>query len=85
MEDFDFVRRLEAMGHTVCIENPALVTSIRRFRGRRRIWIVLGWLYIHLLYYVGASPRWMANFYDSERKNERNGAPIMRSINTRRS
>lgn len=85
MEDFDFVRRLESKGSTVCIDEPALVTSIRRFRGRRRIWIIIGWLYIHFLYYVGASPRWMVKSYDSERKKERAGVPIMGLVKNRKS
>ena len=36
MEDLDFVRRLERFGETCCIEDPPLITSSRRFDGRRR-------------------------------------------------
>src|SRR5262249_23766138 len=35
MEDLDFVRRLERFGQTCCIEDPPLITSSRRFDGRR--------------------------------------------------
>ena len=56
MEDYDFVRRLERSGPTRCIEDPPLVTSSRRFEGRRPLGIVLGWIEIHALFYLGASP-----------------------------
>jgi rSAM/selenodomain-associated transferase 2 len=40
MEDYDFTRRLERHGPTLCIEQPPLVTSSRKFRGRHPIAIV---------------------------------------------
>jgi len=66
MEDYDFVRRLERLGETCCIEEPPLVTSSRRFRGRRPAAIVWGWIRIHLLYHFGTSPDRLARLYDSE-------------------
>jgi len=71
MEDYDFVRRLERAGPTRCIDTPALVTSSRRFRGRGKWSIIRGWLWIHLLYYLGISPKMMAWFYDSSRRHQR--------------
>ncbi len=68
MEDYDFVRRMEASGPTCMIEDPPLVTSSRRFEGRRPAAIVCGWLKIHLLYYLGVSPERLARMYDSERR-----------------
>ena len=68
MEDFEFVRRLERFGETICIDDPPLITSSRRFHGRHPIAIVWGWLKIHALYYLGVSPRWLARLYDSERR-----------------
>lgn len=68
MEDFEFVRRMEAHGKTICIGDPPLITSSRRFHNRRPIGIVIGWLKIHALYYLGVSPRWLARLYDSERR-----------------
>lgn len=64
MEDYDFARRLERFGKTCSIDEPALVTSSRRFNGRGFIGIVLGWLRIHLLYSLGVSPRRLARLYD---------------------
>lgn len=63
MEDFDFNRRLERAGPTLCIADPALVTSSRKFRGRSPVSIVAGWLVIHALYYLGVSPKRLAAFY----------------------
>ncbi len=67
MEDFDLVRRMERFGETVCIAEPPLVTSSRRFAGRHPVAIVYGWLKIHALYYLGISPARLARIYDSER------------------
>lgn len=68
MEDYDFVRRLERAGETLCIGDPPLITSSRRFRGRRPAMIVLGWLWIHALYLLGVPPDRLARLYDSERR-----------------
>lgn len=68
MEDFDLVRRLENRGATVCIAEPPLVTSSRRFAGRHPVAIVYGWLKIHALFYLGLSPDRLAKIYDSERR-----------------
>ncbi len=63
MEDYDFNRRLERAGTTLCINEPALVTSSRKFRGRRPAAIVAGWLLIHAAYYLGISPKRLARYY----------------------
>jgi rSAM/selenodomain-associated transferase 2 len=68
MEDYDFNRRLERAGPTCCIDRPPLVTSSRRFAGRRPVAIVYGWLKIHALYHLGVSPRRLAALYDSSRR-----------------
>lgn len=68
MEDYDFVRRMERTGKTVCITDPPLVTSSRRFAGRRPLRIVLGWIAIHALFYARVPPRQLARLYDSERR-----------------
>lgn len=71
MEDYDFNRRLEKAGTTCCIEDPPLVTSARRFRGRHPVRIVAGWLVIHLLFHLGVSPDRLARLYDSGRARKR--------------
>ena len=67
MEDFDFVRRMERFGRTVCIVDPPLVTSSRRFEDRNSVAIVFGWLRIHALYHLGVSPERLAAIYYSRR------------------
>ena len=71
MEDYDLVKRMEAVGFTLCIQDPPLMSSSRRFHGRHPIGIFLGWLKIHLLYACGMSPQRLARLYDSERCRER--------------
>ncbi len=71
MEDYDFVRRLEASGRTCCIGTPPLVTSSRRFAGRRPLAIVLGWLEIHLLFHLGVPPQVLARRYERQRRRRR--------------
>ena len=68
MEDYDFSRRLERFGPTCCIEEAALVSSSRRFAGRRPLAIVAGWLWLHALYHLGVSPEYLARLYRSARR-----------------
>lgn len=63
MEDFDFVRRMERFGKTMCIKDPPLVTSSRRFENRNLIGVVFSWLKIHILYRLGVSPKRLAEIY----------------------
>ena len=63
MEDFDFNRRLERVGMTCCIEELPLVTSSRKFEGRRPLGIIWGWLMIHALYYLKIPPDRLARLY----------------------
>ncbi len=65
MEDFDFVRRMERAGRTICVKSPPLFTSSRRFHNRHPIAIVGGWVVIHVLYFIGVSPERLARLYRS--------------------
>lgn len=67
MEDYDFVCKMEAAGPTLCIEDPPLITSGRRFEGRSRLNIICGWLRIHALYALGSAPQRLSRIYDSLR------------------
>lgn len=73
MEDYDFTRRLERRGRTVCVAEPAVITSSRRFAGRSPVAIVLQWLYLHALYHLGTSPALLARLYDSDRRRRAGG------------
>lgn len=68
MEDYDFSRRLERAGPTCCLREAALVSSSRRFRGRRPVAIFLGWLWLHALFHLGVSPERLARLYRSARR-----------------
>lgn len=63
MEDYDLVRRLERSGPTICIDDPPLITSSRKFEGRSSVAIIWGWLKIHALYHLGISPERLARIY----------------------
>lgn len=65
MEDYEFSRRLNRLGRTVCIAEPSLTTSARRFEGRRPYRIVAGWLAIHALYFCRVPPALLARLYKS--------------------
>jgi len=70
MEDFDLVRRMEKYGETCSIDEPGLITSSRRFYGRRKWQIIFGWIKIHLFYYLGLGGEMMARQYDSVRARQ---------------
>lgn len=70
MEDYDLVKRMEKIGPTCNIKNPTLITSSRRFYGRSKWSIILGWVKIHFLYYLGFNDDYLAKAYDSERTKE---------------
>lgn len=65
MEDYDFVCRLEAHGETICIAKPPIITSSRRFSGRRPWRIYTQWLWLHTLYYLRVPPGYLARSYRS--------------------
>jgi rSAM/selenodomain-associated transferase 2 len=71
MEDLDFVRRLERFGRTCCIREPALITSSRRFEGRRALAIVRGWVQLHVLFWLGISPERLARIYQNHAPRDR--------------
>lgn len=65
MEDFNFVRRMERAGPTVCIDEPPIITSARRFEGRTWPNIIWGWIKIHLLYALQVSPQRLSRMYEN--------------------
>jgi len=68
MEDYCLVRRMEKFGQTCCMDDPGLITSSRRFLGRKKYAIILGWLLIHLLFYLRLHPERLARIYNSSRR-----------------
>ena len=62
MEDYDFVRRLESRGRTVCLPGPA-VTSARRWKALGVPRTVFSWMVIRWLFIAGVSPSRLARLY----------------------
>ncbi len=62
MDDYDFVRRLERAGPTVCLPGPA-TTSDRRWRTMGATRTLLTWFAIRLAFLAGVSPARLARLY----------------------
>jgi rSAM/selenodomain-associated transferase 2 len=62
MEDYDFVRRLERLGRTVCLAGPA-VTSGRRWRALGAGRTVFSWVLIRWLWLAGVPDRRLVRLY----------------------
>ncbi len=62
MDDYDFVRRLEAGHRTACLPGPAR-TSDRRWRRAGLARTLFSWWAIRLLYVVGLPPSRLARLY----------------------
>lgn len=62
MEDYDFVRRLEKRGRTVCLSGPA-VTSARRWRALGVPRTIFSWVVIRWLFLAGVPPARLARLY----------------------
>ena len=75
MEDYDLVRRLERGSRTVCIDDPPVVTSSRRFDSRKPWRIFTQWLVIHALYYARVRPALLARLYRSASHHPADGRP----------
>jgi rSAM/selenodomain-associated transferase 2 len=62
MDDYDFVRRLERRGRTVCLPGPA-VTSARRWQRIGLPRTIASWLVIRWLYLAGVPATRLARLY----------------------
>lgn len=67
MEDYDFVRRMERAGCTVCLNDPGATTSSRRFEGREPWRIFWQWIYLHALFHLRVPSSVLAKLYRSEK------------------
>jgi len=66
MDDYDFVRRLERSGRTVCLPGPT-VTSARRWRKRGVARTIASWVVIRWLFLAGVPDRHLAGLYRAVR------------------
>jgi rSAM/selenodomain-associated transferase 2 len=68
-EDLDFIRRLKKRGRMIHLP-VTLVTSSRRFEGRRFPFTFARWSILQALYWIGVSPRTLSKLYAPLRKQE---------------
>lgn len=66
LDDFDFVRRLERAGRTVCLPGPA-VTSARRWRANGAAATLATWLAVQGLFLLGVPASRLASLYRAAR------------------
>lgn len=66
MDDYDFVRRLEASGRTVCLPGPAL-TSSRRWRALGVPRTLASWVVLRLMFRLGIRRPRLARLYSRAR------------------
>jgi rSAM/selenodomain-associated transferase 2 len=66
-EDLDFIKRLKKRGRMIHLP-VALVTSSRRFEGRRFPFTFTRWFILQALYWIGVSPRTLGKLYAPFRK-----------------
>ena len=66
MDDYDFVRRLEASGRTVCLPGPA-VTSPRRWRTLGIPRTLFSWVVLRLMFRLGVRRPRLARLYERAR------------------
>ncbi|MGH9946842.1 MAG: TIGR04283 family arsenosugar biosynthesis glycosyltransferase [Pyrinomonadaceae bacterium] len=67
-EDLDLVYRLRKIGKIVTL-NEEITTSSRRFESRTFLPVFVRWVAFQCFYWIGVSPRWMAENYHPETKN----------------
>lgn len=62
MDDYEFIRRLERAGRTVCL-NPPMLVSDRRWRVQGLIRTLSSWVWIQTLYSLGVPAERLARWY----------------------
>lgn len=62
MEDYDFCRKLERAGRTVCLPEAA-ITSSRRWGGGRTLLVIMIWILIQWMFLLGVGPERMGWLY----------------------
>ncbi|HET9178178.1 MAG TPA: TIGR04283 family arsenosugar biosynthesis glycosyltransferase [Terriglobia bacterium] len=62
MDDYEFIRRLERAGRTVCL-NPPIVVSDRRWRVQGLFRTLSSWVWIQTLYSLGVPAEHLARWY----------------------
>ncbi len=67
MDDYEFVRRMERVGRTACL-NPPLLVSDRRWRVQGLFPTLFSWIWIQTLYSLGVRAEHLARWYGPVRE-----------------
>lgn len=70
MDDYEFIRRLERAGRTVCLKPPMLVSD-RRWRVQGLFRTLSSWVWIQSLYSLGVPAERLARWYGPVRDGSR--------------
>ena len=70
MDDYDFVRRMERAGRTVCLDPPMLVSD-RRWRVQGLLPTLFSWVWIQTLFSLGVPAEYLARWYAPVRKDSK--------------
>jgi rSAM/selenodomain-associated transferase 2 len=70
MDDYEFVRRLERAGRTVCL-NPPMLVSARRWRVQGLFPTLFSWVWIQALYSLGVPAKHLARWYRPVRNGQK--------------
>lgn len=70
MDDYEFIRRLERAGRTVCLKPPMLVSD-RRWRVQGLVGTLSSWVWIQTLYSLGVPAERLARWYGPVRDGSR--------------
>ena len=70
MDDYEFVRRLERTGRTVCL-NPPMLVSDRRWRVQGLFRTLFSWVWIQTLYSLGVPASHLARWYRPVRNGQK--------------
>jgi rSAM/selenodomain-associated transferase 2 len=74
MDDYEFVRRMERAGRTVCL-NPPLLVSDRRWRVQGLFPTLFSWVWIQTLYSLGIPAEHLARWYRPVRNGKSGSQP----------
>lgn len=69
MDDYEFVRRMERAGRTVCLKSP-LIASDRRWRLQGLFPTLFSWVWIQTLYSLGVPAEHLARWYGPVRNGK---------------
>lgn len=69
MDDYEFIRRLERAGQTVCL-NPPMLVSDRRWRVQGLFPTLFSWVWIQTLYSLGVPATHLARWYRPVRNDQ---------------